>query len=159
MLPAEGDKEGIFEDSSIEITISNTTVTIPIKAVSILCNVELVGFKTKSVAVEYEIGSGSVQEDLPSIVQKPDCGLPLDKIIVKSITSNLAEDVLASAVTIDSDLGAIIIATDDIFLNGEQVSIVLSIDVADTEPPVKAKELFFDIVFKAKDPEFDMSSI
>ena len=159
MLPAEGDKEGIFEDSSLELTISNTTVIVPIKAVSILCNVKSVGFQTKSVAVEYEIGSGSVQADLPSIVQKPDCGLPLNKIIVKSKTSNLAEDVLASAVTIDTDLGAIIMVTDDITLNGEQVSIVLSIDVADSDPPIEAKELFYDIVFKAKDPEFDMSSI
>jgi len=29
--------------------------------------------------------------------------------------------------------------------------------VADADPPIEAKELFFDILFKAEPPEFDMS--
>ena len=130
---------------------------VPIKVVTFSCTVNSVGFKSPSISVEYQIGSASVQEDLPSIEQKPDCGLPLNQIVVKSITSNLAEDALAAAVQIDTDLAAVIIATDDFALDGEQVSIVLSIDVTDADPPIEAKELFFDILFKAEPPEFDMS--
>lgn len=118
---------------------------VAIKVVTFSCTVNSVGFKSSSISVEYQIGSESVQKDLPGIEQKPDCGLPLNQIVVKSITSNLAEDVLAAAVTIDTDLAAVIIVTDDITLDGEQVSIVLSIDVADADPPIETKDLFFDI--------------
>lgn len=149
--------EGTFEDSYLQVSINGASMKVPIKVVTFSCTVNSVGFKSSSISVDYQIGTGLVQEDLPAIEQKPDCGLPLTQIVIKSITSNLAKDVLTAAITIDTDLAAVIIATDDVTLDGEQVSIVLAIDVADAKNPIEAKELFFDIEFIALPPEFDMS--
>lgn len=98
LLPEEGDAEGTFENAYLELSLSSAIMKVPIKIVTFSCTVNSVGFKSPSISVEYQIGSASVQEDLPSIEQKPDCGLPLNQIVVKSITSNLAEDALAAAV-------------------------------------------------------------
>ena len=139
------------------MSINDASMKVPIKVVTFSCTVNSVGFKSSSISVDYQIGAGLVQEDLPAIEQKPDCGLPFNQIVIKSITSNLAEDVIAAAITVDTDLAAVIIATDDVTLDGEQVSIVLAIDVTDAKNAIEAKELFFDIEFNAKPPEFDMS--
>ena len=86
--------------------MSDVVMKVPIKAKTFTCTVLTVGFGKRSDSKEYKIGSGSEQFNLPSIVQKPDCGLSLNKI-EKKTDSAIPADVLDSVVVIDLDKGSI----------------------------------------------------
>lgn len=124
--PESSDSEGIYTEAFQRFTLNGFSCEIPITATVWDCQILSVAFKKSSESVEYEIGSGPLEQTLPDVVQRPDCKLSFNEFLITSrVTSN---DATLAAVAFDN--GVIKINTSDFTLATHTLRLFVSIDTA-----------------------------
>lgn len=134
VLPSSKTASYMTSDSYLQVNLSETELwQIPIEVTVERCVVERLSFAEPEIELSYVIGSGVLSEDLPDVVQEPNCG---QKFTALSIVDFYSDDSdLQVGVIVEESLkieaGKISIETEDLSLAGKQVTIALSIETGD----------------------------
>jgi len=76
--------EATFEDSFLLVTVDWASLQIPIRAQFKTCAVTSLAFEKDELSVNFKIGSDTLREALPNVVQSPSCGVVEPEIEIKS---------------------------------------------------------------------------
>ena len=83
------------------------------------CIVESISFEESVVSITYAVFSGPMITQFPAIVQNPDCGLELSGVEIVDISSDIAEDKVRAAFTLDKEKAELTIDSQDLSLIGK----------------------------------------
>ena len=74
-----------LESTSLQVTVGKFAIRIPIKVTFFECTIAALSFERPFQQMDYVIGSGSLQVDLPKVRQRPDCSVPFETFKIESI--------------------------------------------------------------------------
>ena len=117
------------------------------------CTPSKLGFEYTSLTTQYNIGSEALIIALPNVVHQPKCLKVYNTFKIKLLSTNVSSnELVAQAVTLESQAKLIRVSTDDYRLANTQVKVVISFDQSE----IRAAENFTaNIDFKAPVPEFN----
>ena len=151
LQPLWEDQEGIFLEAYQKFTINGISTTIPITATVWNCDLISVGFAKTQISIEYEIGTGTTEKQIPAVEQKPECNLVFSEFIA-SVSASSNE---AATAAVKFENGAFSINSFDYSLDSHTILYNVYIDT----PIIATDPLLFDITFTKPAPQFNRAGL
>lgn len=83
---------GTFE-AEIQLSYGGLTFITPVTGTVTECVIETLSFENAEESISYEIGSGIKVENIPKVLQQPDCGLELSfEFAIANVTESTLTD-------------------------------------------------------------------